>query len=56
MKALALAALLLLGSASPASAESAWILWWAQGAGTPGSHLDWETQSAYTRMEDCKKS
>jgi hypothetical protein len=34
----------------------AWVLWWAQGQGAPGSHLDWETQSAYPDAETCKKN
>jgi hypothetical protein len=31
------------------------VLWWAKGSGEPGSHLDWEPQSAYTSEEACKK-
>jgi hypothetical protein len=42
---------LLLTSAATASAECAWVLWSAKGSGSPGSHLDWEPQSAYDSQE-----
>jgi hypothetical protein len=46
----------LLAFAASASAEYAWVLWWAHGSGAAGSHLDWEPQSAYTSMEECKEN
>jgi hypothetical protein len=68
MKALALGAVLAAlglitfpGSASVLAlgaprSTTAWVLWWAEGSGMPGSHLDWETQSAYPDAATCKQN